>query len=106
MDWSTHFPTAAAGKPVEIADIGCGFGGLLVALAPRLPDTLMLGLEIRLQVAEYVRERILALRLQQPGGFANASVLRANAMKFLPNLFGKGQVCPPPTLHTVGSILG
>lgn len=30
-------------KDVEVADIGCGFGGLLVALAPKLPDTLMLG---------------------------------------------------------------
>jgi tRNA (guanine-N7-)-methyltransferase len=30
-------------KPVEIADIGCGFGGLLFALAPRLPDSLILG---------------------------------------------------------------
>ena len=30
-------------KDVEVADIGCGFGGLLVALAPKLPNTLMLG---------------------------------------------------------------
>lgn len=30
-------------KDVEIADIGCGFGGLLVALAPKLPDSLILG---------------------------------------------------------------
>jgi len=30
-------------QPVEIADIGCGFGGLLFALAPKFPDTLLLG---------------------------------------------------------------
>jgi tRNA G46 methylase TrmB len=30
-------------KQVEIADIGCGFGGLLVALSPLFPNTLMLG---------------------------------------------------------------
>jgi len=30
-------------KNVEVADIGCGFGGLLVALAPQMPDTLILG---------------------------------------------------------------
>jgi len=30
-------------KQVEIADIGCGFGGLLFALAPHFPDTLILG---------------------------------------------------------------
>jgi hypothetical protein len=30
-------------KQVEVADIGCGFGGLLFALSPILPDTLILG---------------------------------------------------------------
>jgi tRNA (guanine-N7-)-methyltransferase len=30
-------------RDVEVADIGCGFGGLLIALAPLLPDTLILG---------------------------------------------------------------
>jgi tRNA G46 methylase TrmB len=35
--------TKAVTKNVEIADIGCGFGGLLFALAPMFPDTLMLG---------------------------------------------------------------
>ena len=33
----------AVAKDVEIADIGCGFGGLLFALAPKFPDTLILG---------------------------------------------------------------
>lgn len=31
-------------KDVEIADIGCGFGGLLFALAEKFPDTLALGM--------------------------------------------------------------
>lgn len=31
-------------KDVEIADIGCGFGGLLFALAPKFPETLILGI--------------------------------------------------------------
>ncbi len=30
-------------KQIEVADIGCGFGGLLFALAPRMPETLLLG---------------------------------------------------------------
>lgn len=30
-------------KQVEVADIGCGFGGLLFALAPKMPDTLLVG---------------------------------------------------------------
>lgn len=57
MDWSTHYPKyfeakeeggsvstpAGNGREVEWADVGCGFGGLLMALAPQFPDTLMLG---------------------------------------------------------------
>ncbi|KAH8422663.1 tRNA (guanine46-N7)-methyltransferase [Aspergillus melleus] len=79
MDWSTHFPafvnpdpmqTNLSGarklvKDVEVVDIGCGFGGLLVGLAPVLPDTLMVGMEIRTQVLEYVTNRVNALRSQQ-----------------------------------------
>ena len=30
-------------KKVEIADIGCGFGGLLFGLAPVFPDSLIVG---------------------------------------------------------------
>lgn len=75
MDWAPFFPGYAAapgdasahaglrdGKLVEVADVGCGFGGLLVGLAPVLPDMLCLGMEIRTKVTEYVRLRILALR--------------------------------------------
>ncbi|CAI7644917.1 tRNA (guanine-N(7)-)-methyltransferase [Penicillium manginii] len=79
MDWSSHYPafldpdtskTNLAGarkllKDVEVVDIGCGFGGLLVGLAPLLPETLMVGMEIRTSVLEYVTSRIHALRMQQ-----------------------------------------
>ncbi|KAL4934803.1 hypothetical protein BDV06DRAFT_217867 [Aspergillus oleicola] len=87
MDWATHFPafvnpdpkqTNAAGarkllKDVEVVDIGCGFGGLLVGLAPVLPDTLMVGMEIRVQVSEYLKNRISALRSQQAHLLATSS---------------------------------
>lgn len=56
MDWSKHYPTffspppaegegsgVGRGKRVEFADVGCGFGGLLVSLAPLFPETLMMG---------------------------------------------------------------
>jgi tRNA (guanine-N7-)-methyltransferase len=60
MDWSVHFPAFIdpdpnqknlAGarklvKDIELVDIGCGFGGLLIALAPLMPDTLMIGSSI------------------------------------------------------------
>lgn len=57
MDWSSHYPAFVDADPaktnlndsrkltkdVEVVDIGCGFGGLLVGLAPLLPETLMVG---------------------------------------------------------------
>lgn len=54
-------------------------------------------MEIRVQVSQYVEDRITALRVQskdsedQPGSahYQNVSVVRANAMKFLPNYFPK-----------------
>lgn len=81
-------------KQVEIADIGCGFGGLLFALSPRLPDELILGLEIRTSVTDFVSDKIKALRTQNSSTDLcnNISVLRANTMKFLPNFFHKAQL--------------
>ncbi|CAI6250006.1 unnamed protein product [Periconia digitata] len=88
--------TRATTKNVEIADIGCGFGGLLFALAPQFPDTLILGMEIRMSVTEYVHDKIRALRVQNAasdtGTYQNIAVLRANTMKFLPNFFTKHQL--------------
>ncbi|KZO96745.1 tRNA-methyltransferase [Calocera viscosa TUFC12733] len=110
MDWSPHYPAyfpspevsisdskdaSKVARRVEFADIGCGFGGLLIALAPLFPETLMLGMEIRVQVTQYVTDRIKALRVEEkekPGGYQNVSVIRANSMKFLPNFFEKAQM--------------
>ncbi|XP_049739685.1 tRNA (guanine-N(7)-)-methyltransferase isoform X2 [Elephas maximus indicus] len=77
---------------VEFADIGCGYGGLLVELSPLFPNTLILGLEIRVKVSDYVQDRIRALRAAPGGGFQNIACLRSNAMKHLPNFFQKGQL--------------
>ena len=56
MDWSEYYPSYIVpqelaledtrkkiSKDVDVADIGCGFGGLLVALAPKLPNSLLIG---------------------------------------------------------------
>lgn len=77
---------------VRFADVGCGFGGLLVKLSPLFPDTFMVGMELRDKVSEYVRDRITALRLTHPGKYANISAIRTNTMKYLPNYFRKGQL--------------
>ncbi|KAJ1667126.1 tRNA (guanine-N(7)-)-methyltransferase (tRNA(m7G46)-methyltransferase) [Coemansia sp. RSA 1813] len=59
---------------VEFADIGCGYGGLLVALSPLFPNTLMVGMEIRTKVVDYLQKRIEALR-----EFQHDLVRRSNA---------------------------
>lgn len=61
MDWSPYYPAyVSESNPMEansvsvtsskkltrrvtVADIGCGFGGLLFALSPKLPDSIILG---------------------------------------------------------------
>eukprot|EP00055_Hartaetosiga_balthica_P002373 m.3730 g.3730 ORF g.3730 m.3730 type:complete len:257 (+) comp2119_c0_seq1:59-829(+) len=90
-NWLEHYPTMKEGQDVEFLDIGCGYGGLLVELSPMFPDQLMLGIEIRVKVCDYVRDRIDALR-EREDKYHNVSVIRTNAMKFLPNYFKKGQL--------------
>lgn len=63
-----------------------------VELSPLFPDTLILGLEIRVKVSDYVQDRIRALRAAPGGGYQNIACLRSNAMKHLPNFFCKGQL--------------
>ncbi|GAB9463193.1 hypothetical protein Gpo141_00000662 [Globisporangium polare] len=90
-DWSEHFPNIESPK-VDFLDVGCGFGGLTVALGALFPDKLTLALEIRPKVTEYVRLRIEALRSEHPGQYQNVSALRTNAMRYLPHYFSKGQL--------------
>ncbi|KAI3638160.1 hypothetical protein MIR68_003771 [Amoeboaphelidium protococcarum] len=126
MDWSVHYPLygkaidkfqnitlqkksstqSSEQKRVEFLDVGCGFGGLSISLSEQYPDKLVLGMEIRDVVTDYVRKRIAALRqlnkqnneqdisteLQRKSDYQNVSVMRMNAMKFLPNFFYKGQL--------------
>ncbi|KAK8335798.1 hypothetical protein V6Z12_A09G078500 [Gossypium hirsutum] len=99
VDCSLHYPQlfpssdcSDGSKKIEFADIGCGFGGLLISLSTLFPETLMIGMELRDKVTKYVKERILGLRLANPGQFQNVSVVRTNSMKYFPNYFEKGQL--------------
>lgn len=93
VDFSLHFPDFfPSNKKIEFADIGCGFGGLLISLATLFPETLMIGMELRDKVTEYVKERILALRKTNDPQYKNISVVRTNSMKYIPNYFEKGQL--------------
>ncbi|KAI9595954.1 putative methyltransferase-domain-containing protein [Syncephalis fuscata] len=89
---SKLFSLGANDPRVEFTDIGCGYGGLSIALAAMFPNQLVMGMEIRTKVSDYVYRKIEALRLKSPGQYGNVSVMRMNAMKFLPNFFYKGQL--------------
>jgi tRNA G46 methylase TrmB len=89
---SRYYPKLAAegvSPPPQIAfvDVGCGYGSLLLGLAAIFPDDLMLGIEIRPKIVEYVQKRVLALRheartgkVAHEGAAANSVVLSAAAV--------------------------
>eukprot|EP01031_Cornospumella_fuschlensis_P032645 gene32645-39469_t len=94
VPWEEVYPNIPESqRVVKILDMGMGFGGLTVKLAELFPTTLVLGMEIRAKVCEYVRLRIEALRHQHSGRmFENAGCLRTNCMRYLPHYFQKGQL--------------
>ena len=93
MDWSLWYNLKPDQKnEVKFADVGCGYGGLLITLGEMFPEKMSLGFEIRVKVSDYVQDRIKALRVQHPGQYGNVACSRSNAMKYIPNFFRKGQV--------------
>lgn len=86
------YPTIKENEKIEIVDVGCAYGGFLTSIATLLPTTYMLGMEIRLRVAEYTQNRIKKLREENPGKYNNIWAIRANAMKHITNYFHKGQL--------------
>ncbi|KAM4643978.1 tRNA (guanine-N(7)-)-methyltransferase [Amazona ochrocephala] len=100
MDWAALFPDffppdAPPGQPrprVETLDVGCGYGGLLVALSGLFPQELALGLELRPRVAAFTAQRIRALRAAAPARCRNVACVRGNAMKHLPHFFRRAQL--------------
>ncbi|EJW86963.1 tRNA (guanine-N(7)-)-methyltransferase [Wuchereria bancrofti] len=92
MDWKTYFGDFSEGRQVEFVDVGCGYGGLLIKLSSLYPEALMVGLEIRVKVSDYVQDKIRALRRREPGNYRNVACLRTNAMKYLPNYFRRHQL--------------
>ena len=75
---------------VDILDIGCGYGNLILELSKEFPDSLIFGMEIRDKVVEFVVEKINALRINSGyRNFMNASAIRTNVMKWILNYFKK-----------------
>jgi tRNA (guanine-N7-)-methyltransferase len=62
------------------------------AVLTAIANNRIICLLLLLQVAEYVRLRIEALRKEHAGEYQNAACLRANSMIYLPNYFKRGQL--------------
>lgn len=88
FDMTSHFKNPKT-THITWCDVGCGYGGLLASLSPVFPNETMLGLEIRDRVHDFCQQRVCQLRAQYTGEYGNINFERTNAMKFLPNYFGK-----------------
>jgi tRNA (guanine-N7-)-methyltransferase len=95
-DWAFYYPNIEPeNRVVRHVDVGMGYGGLTVALATLFPDKLVLGMEIRAKLCEFVRLKIEALRSSGSSAYQNASCMRTNCMRYLPNYFVKGESLSP-----------
>lgn len=81
MEWGKHFDD---GRAPGYIDIGCGYGRFLMKTARLRPEVNILGLEIRDKVVEFVQ--------QHTGEMRNCSVIKTNALLFLPNYFQRGSL--------------
>jgi hypothetical protein len=80
-------------KVPTIVDIGCGYGGLMFELSKEFPDKMILGMEIRDVVANFVVQKVNTLRINS--GYKecmNIGVVKTNTMKTIHNFFGKESV--------------
>lgn len=100
LKWEQIYPGMRnTNANVEFADVGCGFGGLLVSLAPLYPNTLMLGLEIRDRAVEYVNDRIHALRVQHQTFSALPASSIEERMEAYRASRGQQRIDGDPTFH-------
>ena len=74
---------------MSIIDVGCGYGGLLFALAPLFPKKLILGMEIRDKLVNFVAQKIKGHRIKTPDQYSHISVVRTNTMRHLGQYFPK-----------------
>ncbi|KAH9386520.1 tRNA (guanine-N7-)-methyltransferase [Nematocida major] len=81
----------AYNHPVDMVDIGCGYGGLLFKLSEMFEGAHILGMEIREKLVDYVSLKI-KFEQETENKSKNVSVVRTNSMKFLPNYLAKESI--------------
>jgi tRNA (guanine-N7-)-methyltransferase len=80
-------------KVPTILDIGCGYGNLLFELSRKFPENLVLGMEIRDKVTNFVAHKINSKRINAGyKQYMNTAVVMTNTMKTFHNYFKKDQV--------------
>lgn len=100
-----------AAPRVTVADVGCGFGGLLTRLSPLTPrGELLVGLELRSKVCDYVRQRAAVARAralaeeeERGAGGEEAEATKAEATKAeatTTTTTAKDPPPPPPSTTT------
>ncbi|EDR27070.1 tRNA (guanine-N(7)-)-methyltransferase, putative [Entamoeba dispar SAW760] len=86
LDWKLYFPN---GKPAEMLDIGCGWGGLVREVGI-IQEKNVLGMEIRDPAVQYGLEKIQTAR--EKNELMNVWIIQCNCMKYVDNYFVKGQL--------------
>ena len=99
-NWSNHFYDEGE-KEVndmklinfqpDFADIGCGFGDLLIALSPLFPTKKIIGVEIRKKAVEVVQKKIEKYR-KENDNYNNIGVIEMNIMKSAQYFFNKSSL--------------
>jgi tRNA (guanine-N7-)-methyltransferase len=99
--WAQLYPTSSSSSSSAVApstgpayvDIGCGFGACSIAIGKALRERhgeasapRVVGLEIRVKVVEYGRDRLARLRAEGEQ-HSNVAIELTNAMKLLPHYF-------------------
>ena len=86
LNWSLYYPN---GKPAEMLDVGCGWGGLVCEVG-RIQQSNVIGMEIRPKAVEYGLEQIKKGR--EKDELKNVWIVQCNCMKYIDNYFTKGQL--------------
>ena len=86
LNWNEYYPN---GKPAEMLDIGCGWGGLVCEIG-KLQEKNIIGMEIRDKAVNYGLDKIKEARNNNQ--LMNAWIVQCNCMKYVDNYFFKGQL--------------
>jgi tRNA (guanine-N7-)-methyltransferase len=85
---------------VRVADVGCGFGGMTVALGEIFPDKLVLGLEIRDKVVDIVKDRVTKLRKAAASAASKASATATTDQAVVSEFHTTNSASPSPAPWT------